>query len=382
MKDYEITIKLQVQASDSISQDDVLSEIMSHVSLTPTLIDADKDISVNDLYKNIICLNVLSDGSGDGYEKYDELVNFLKRENAHTEYVNERLRKMTAAMGMSDDDYKDKPKTKRQGQPKATLKDIDSVWKKCTVNDNVLHLSEQLDRKIYDEVKKQLEAVGGMWKSGKIQGFVFSDTTDANDVLRQLLSGKDYLQEKKDFQFFATPKAVADEVAQHLGRIKDNAKILEPSAGQGALIKAVQRINDNVKFDVYEAMQENKKVLQTMQHVNIVGDDFLQSDLSVKYDYIIANPPFSKNQDITHVLRMYEHLSDGGRLVAIMSPHWQHAQDKKSKQFRDFLQSVSGQTFEIAEGAFKQSGTNIRTYYVVIDKASKDKQTVKSNALF
>ena len=43
MKDYEITIKIQVQASDSISQDDVLSEIMSHVSLTPTLIDADKD---------------------------------------------------------------------------------------------------------------------------------------------------------------------------------------------------------------------------------------------------------------------------------------------------------------------------------------------------
>lgn len=265
MRDYEITIKLQVQASDSISQDDVLSEIMSHVSLTPTLIDADKDISVNDIYKNIICLNVLSDGSGDGYEKYDEIVNFLKRENAHTEYVNERLRTMTAAMGMSDDDYKDKPKTKRQGQPKATLKDIESVWQKCTVNDNVLHLpSEQLDRKIYDEVKKQLEAVGGKWKSGKIQGFVFSDTTDANDVLRQLLSGKDYLQEKKDFQFFATPKAVADEVAQHLGRIKDNAKILEPSAGQGALIKAVQRINDNVKFDVYEAMQENKKVLQTM----------------------------------------------------------------------------------------------------------------------
>ena len=44
MKDYEITIKLQVQASDSISQDDVLSEIMSHVSLTPTLIDADSQV--------------------------------------------------------------------------------------------------------------------------------------------------------------------------------------------------------------------------------------------------------------------------------------------------------------------------------------------------
>lgn len=104
--------------------------------------------------------------------------------------------------------------------------------------------------------------------------------------------------------------------------------------------------------------------------------------MSVKYDLIIANPPFSKNQDVTHVLRMYEHLSDGGRLVAIMSPHWQHAQDKKSKQFRDFLQSVSGEVNEIDEGAFAEYGTQIKTYFVVIDKASKDKQTVKSNALF
>ena len=40
-----------------------------------------------------------------------------------------------------------------------------------------------------------------------------SDSIIQDDVLRQLLSGKDYLQEQKDFQFFATPKAVADEGA-------------------------------------------------------------------------------------------------------------------------------------------------------------------------
>ena len=375
MKDYEITIKLQVQASDSISQDDVLSEIMSHVSLTPTLIDADKDISVNDIYKNIICLNVLSDGSGDGYEKYDEIVNFLKRENAHTEYVNERLRKMTAAMGMSDDDYKDKPKTKRQGQPKTSIKDIATVWQKCSVKDGVLKLpSEQLDRQIYDEVKKQLEAVGGKWKGGKTQGFIFPETTDANDVLTQLLSGKDYQQEKKDFQFFGTPEAVADRIVSHIDIISDSSKVLEPSAGRGALIKAVRKRNQTVIIDAFEAMPENKKVLQTMENVNIIGDDFLKSDTSVKYDIIVANPPFSKNQDVTHVMRMYDHLKDGGRLVAIMSPHWQHSQDKKSQQFRDFLQSVSGQVYEIDEGAFAESGTNIKTYFVVIDKQSEPVQ--------
>ena len=265
MKDYEITLTLQVQAADGISQDDVLSEIMSHVSLTQTLICPEKEIAVNDIYKSIINVNVLSDGSGDGYEKYDDLLNFLTRETAHSEYVNERLRKMSAEMGMKDEDYITKPKVKPQRQQKVTIKDIATVWQKCTVAGNVLKLpTEQLDRKIYDEVKKQLEAVGGKWKGGKTQGFVFVETTDANDVLSQLQSGKDYQQEKKDFQFFATPDKVADEVVRHLGSIKDNARVLEPSAGRGALIKAVQRINETVKFDAFESMQENKKVLQTM----------------------------------------------------------------------------------------------------------------------
>lgn len=252
MKDYKITLEMTVTAADESNSDSVLSSVMSRLELKSVT-----GISLKDIYYNIEPVEHL--------EGIDEIVELIKHETRRTDYFNSKIEAYTRSLGMTDEDYKDKPKTKRQGQPKATLKDTASVWQKCTVNDNVLHLpTEQLDRQIYDEVKKQLEAVGGKWKSGKTQGFVFSDTTDANDVLRQLLSGKDYLQEKKDFQFFATPKAVADEVAQHLGRIKDNAKILEPSAGQGALIKAVQRINDNVKFDVYEAMPENKKVLQKM----------------------------------------------------------------------------------------------------------------------
>lgn len=371
MKDYKITLEMTVTAADKSDSDGVLSSVMSRLELK-----AVTGISLKDLYYNIEPVEHL--------EGLDEIVELIKHETRRTDYFNSKIEAYTRSLGMTDEDYKDKPRTKRQGQPKPTLKDIETVWQKCSVNDNVLHLpSEQLDRQIYDEVKKQLEAVGGKWTGGKTQGFVFAETTDVNDVLNQLKSGKDYNQEKKDFQFFATPTKVADNVSKCLGKIKDGAKILEPSAGQGALIKAVQRRNKNVKFDAFEAMQENKKVLQKLQNVTIVGDDFLQSDISVKYDYIIANPPFSKNQDVTHVLRMYEHLSCGGRLVAIMSPHWQHSQDKTSQQFRDFLQSVGGVVHEIDEGAFAESGTNIKTYFVVIDKMSEPVQKQKEvNTLF
>lgn len=375
MKDYELTITVQVQAPDTISKETVMQSVMSFFTLKETLIDAEKDISVNDICKEIRCLT-LSDTP-----TLDEVMELIQSETKRSEKVNAQLEAYNKSLGVED-----KPKEKPLRQQKTVIKDVAEVFAKCTVIDNILKLpTEQLDRKIYEDVKKQLEAVGGHWKGGKTQGFIFDAEISASDVLVQLQSGKDYAEAKKEFQFFATPDEVATEIVSHID-LKDDMKILEPSAGRGTLIKALQKQLPTAKVDCYEAMPENRKYLEALQNVTIIGEDFLQSDLSVKYDVIVANPPFSKNQDVTHVLRMYEHLKCGGRLVAIMSPHWQHAQDKKSKQFREFLQSVGGQTYEIAEGAFKQSGTNIRTYYVVIDKPEektvKTEKTYTSYALF
>lgn len=50
------------------------------------------------------------------------------------------------------------------------------------------------------------------------------------------------------------------------------------------------------------------------------------------------------------------------------------------------MQSVSGQVNEIDEGAFAESGTNIKTYFVVIDKKSepvqKQPEQIEVNTLF
>ncbi|MNW66198.1 hypothetical protein D3C74_446450 [compost metagenome] len=49
------------------------------------------------------------------------------------------------------------------------------------------------------------------------------------------------------------------------------------------------------------------------------------------------NPPFEKGKDVDHVLKAYECLKDGGKLIAIMSPHWTFASDSKSIHFRNWL---------------------------------------------
>ena len=257
--------------------------------------------------------------------------------------------------------------------------DLTKIFNDTTVDEkNVLHLPNyQYDRKTYTEIKKQIEAIGGKWKGGKTQGFVFPESTDTAKVKDMLVSGVDLAERKKKYQFFGTPPEVADYILEYLPKectetgfvyIKDTDKVLEPSAGQGSIINAIHRINPNVMVDCFEAMAENKEVLQTLSNVNILGDDFLQSDTNIKYDLIVANPPFANNQDIDHVVRMYEHLKPSGTLISIMSPHFIMASDKKSKAFRWFINHETAETHYLEEGAFQESGTNIRTAFVIIHK--------------
>ena len=47
------------------------------------------------------------------------------------------------------------------------------------------------------------------------------------------------------------------------------------------------------------------------------------------YSKIIANPPFTKNQDIDHLKEMFKVLESGGKLVCITSESWVNGNQKK-----------------------------------------------------
>ncbi len=238
------------------------------------------------------------------------------------------------------------------------------VLKKCTVEGTVIKLPNiQLDRKIYEEVKKSLELIGGKWKGGKVAGFVFNE--DPTEMLEQIASGEKR-NLKKEFQFFGTPDSLADYVVE-LSEVSVIDEVLEPSAGQGAIVKAIHRATNEAKEVFgYELMPLNQTFLNKIVGFKLLGDDFLKCDTS--FDKIIANPPFNKNQDIDHILYMYKCLKKGGRLVSLASKHWQLSNNKKETAFRNFLLSVNAEIIEIEAGKFKDSGTMIATVIIIINK--------------
>jgi len=245
---------------------------------------------------------------------------------------------------------------------------VNQVLKNCTVDGMIVRLPNvKLDRELYVDVKKQLELIGGKWTSGKTRGFVFAKN-NPKDLLQHLIDD-DGTNHKKEFQFFATPDELADELVE-LAEIKPNHTVLEPSAGQGALVEAIRRAHTKIFVNYYELMQINRTILQQKFGGSILvhseGEDFLTC--KSKFDRIIANPPFSKNSDITHIYKMYECLHKGGRLVSIASVHYQHASGKKETAFKNWLKEVGATVKPVEAGAFKESGTVVPTVIIVIDK--------------
>lgn len=242
---------------------------------------------------------------------------------------------------------------------------VEEILRHCTLENSVLKLpAVQFNKKSYAEAKKWIEEAGGSWQGGKIQGFTFPFNPER--VFSILKEGK-RCNLQQEYQFFETPADVADWLVMLAGGIHEDDTVLEPSAGRGALIKAIHRACPSVIVECYELMPENREFLHTLDNVILLDENFTKDSVG-SYTKIIANPPFSGNQDIDHVRLMYERLEEGGTLAAITSQHWKFASEKKCVEFREWLEEVHGEIFEIAAGEFKESGTTVSTMAVVIKK--------------
>lgn len=237
------------------------------------------------------------------------------------------------------------------------------VLQQCKVEGNIVKLPDvKLDRVEYTAVKNALQKIGGSWKGGKVQGFVFP--SDPTDLLSDLQGGAKR-NIKKEFQFFGTPSALARQLVE-LANIKNYSRVLEPSAGQGAIIEQINLAGFTPYC--YELMEQNRDVLnKSGLSFNLIGEDFLKHSQG-EYEAIIANPPFSKNQDIDHVKHMYDFLSDSGTLVSVMSNSWANGSQKKQIEFKHWLETVNAEIIDLPQGTFKESGTNVGGKIVVIRK--------------
>ncbi|QLE46393.1 DUF4942 domain-containing protein (plasmid) [Nostoc sp. C052] len=121
---------------------------------------------------------------------------------------------------------------------------------------------------------------------------------------------------------------------------------LDPSAGLGNILDYLCNKLEVERSKLF-AIEINSDLRYTLQGkgYRVIGIDFLEYDEPLLFDLILMNPPFS--QGVSHVLKAWEILSDGGNLVTLLNANTLlNPYTKERKQLLHLLASCNGEVYD------------------------------------
>lgn len=104
---------------------------------------------------------------------------------------------------------------------------------------------------------------------------------------------------RKSHDFYETPAwCTRLLLREHFGAAPIGRRILEPCAGNGAIIKVLRECNPSAWIEAMEIRPEAREKLKQVAD-NVRTGDFLKTEPGYeKYDLIITNPPYSIAQKV------------------------------------------------------------------------------------
>ena len=228
------------------------------------------------------------------------------------------------------------------------------------IDGNVVRLTAQLPRPLYEQTNTVLEALGGTW-SRKAKGHTFNICPEIR--LEEALLTRSYERpDKKDnFGFFETPIPLAQQLIDELD-LAPHHLVLEPSAGRGRLVDQAATIVGPTQILLCEIQEPNRQVL-TAKGYTMQGTDFMTWSSPFLVDRVVMNPPFEHQADVIHVTKAFHHLTPHGKLISIMSAGVSFREDKRARAFRELVQK-HGTMRPLPDQSFKESGTQVSTVLV------------------
>lgn len=234
---------------------------------------------------------------------------------------------------------------------------VRNVLDAATIDGDRVVLNGQLERKLYTDTAKALEAAGAKWNK-KARAHLFT-TPDAAERIEQIILTGEIVHEKQELQQFFTPADLAAKVAARCD-IRPGMKVLEPNVGGGALAQAAKACGG-----VVTGYEVDPKLCAANEAIHA---DFTKVEPTPVFDRVLMNPPFAKGADVEHVSHALKFLAPGGRLVAIMSGGVTFRQHAKMTKFRAEINALGGTIEALPSGSFKTSGTLVETILLVVDK--------------
>lgn len=175
-------------------------------------------------------------------------------------------------------------------------------------------------------------------------------------IVMQIVDQASLRAYKKKYNFFETPEKIAEKMGVLLEEMGRDVRILEPSAGLGALIRAAEEGSDfPPQIDFCEVQEE---FCEALADYDKVGDDFMMYNPGPIYDAVIMNPPYKNNMATDHTNHAWDCLKPGGRIVALVGESGARFIDE------EFMGHILHR--EVFEKGFSE--TTIKTYLFLINK--------------
>ena len=112
---------------------------------------------------------------------------------------------------------------------------------------------------------------------------------------------------------YATPLNTVQNLLNNI--VINEMNILEPSAGEGNIIRVLRENGYNGNITAMELRYKENQELTKYANSVIIGD-FLSLKTNEKYDLIIGNPPFSKALEF--VEKCFDLINDNGRIILLL----------------------------------------------------------------
>ena len=177
---------------------------------------------------------------------------------------------------------------------------------------------------------------------------------------------------RKKADFYATPLETVYSLLDNYKNIKSNDLILEPSAGNGNIIKALRNRGFKNHITAVECRAEEEKALLKLTN-DIYISDFLKSKISVKYDVIIGNPPYSLAQQF--IDKSLSMLNPGGRLIFLLRTNFLESK----KRYEWWQDKIPSKLYVLSKRpSFTGQGTDATSYsWFIWEKSQKVNKTLK-----
>lgn len=163
---------------------------------------------------------------------------------------------------------------------------------------------------------------------------------------------------RTDLAFYRSTATVFSKLINSCG-IRDNMKVLEPSAGDGALLDGIRSYAKQWGHSGIECLgyeYDKGRVQQCrMKGHNVLQANFLQVPPRPEYDLVMMNPPFSGKLYQQHIEHAKKFLKPNGYLISVVP----------SSAFYDHAYCEEWAYTDLPVGSFIESGTGIPTGYMV-----------------